>query len=68
MFVAHEQRAPSLVPPGCHLRKGQWEEGQDKGALVSVVTLLYTHYMFVGGGIEGAELVSKEMKGSEREE
>lgn len=42
-YVAHGQRGPTVVPPGCHLRKGQQEEGEDGGALKFVVTLLYTH-------------------------
>lgn len=37
------KRGPTVLPPGCHLRKGQWEEGEDEGALTSVVTLSYTH-------------------------
>lgn len=37
------KRGPTVVPPCCHLRKGQWEEGEDEGALTSVVTLSYTH-------------------------
>jgi len=39
LYEAHGQRGQAMVPPGCHLRKGQWEGGEDEGALVFVVTL-----------------------------
>lgn len=50
LYEAHGQRGPTVGPLGCHLRKGQWEEGEDEGALMFVLTLSYTHYTFGGGG------------------
>lgn len=40
LYVVHRTRGPGVMP---HLKEGQWEEGEDEGALTSVVKLSYKH-------------------------
>lgn len=63
LYVAHRRRGPKVMPPGCHLWKGQWDEGEDKGGPLHLLWHNRTHTNHLDKGIHRGSWCQKKNEG-----